>query len=69
MAGPYSSAGYLSLVVLAPGQSAQALYMVVMLRSYLYVLNYLAGPPTIACSMLHSASYYFTLNFGLSSSV
>ena len=41
---------------------AKALSMVIMLRSYLYVLNYLAGPAHNCMQhALHSASYYFHL--------
>ena len=40
----------------------KVLSMVIMLCSYLYVLNYLAGPAhNCILHMLHSASYYFQL--------
>ena len=59
MARPFIVRGVYHLQYKHP---AKALSMVIMLHSYLYVLNYLAGSAHNCMQhMLHSSSYYFHL--------
>ena len=59
--GPFLAQGVHYLQYKHP---ANALYMIFVLHSYLYVLNYLAGP---AHSCIYVAYVMFTLNIRLSS--
>ena len=59
--GPFLAQGIYRLQYKHP---AEALFMVIMLRSYLNVLNYLAGPGHNACSICYiQLAITFTLYF------
>ena len=64
----YGSTLFQRRAFIACTRPRHSLYRVVMLRSYLYMLNYLSGPrPTIARSICYvQLAITFTLYFGLS---
>ena len=62
---PYLEQGVYNLLAITE-HLAKALYVVVMLRNYLYVLNCLAGPQFHQCSICYvQVAVTFTLNFGV----